>query len=109
MCYYVCVYTYTYTYIYIYIYTHTYIHICIYTDQTKQEAINAGMDYFITKPFAYRDLIALLSSSINLRTRTSLDNMDSLKLNNEDLIETPPLEIDAIKKPGGVSRAKTVG
>jgi signal transduction histidine kinase/CheY-like chemotaxis protein len=30
-------------------------------DQSKQDALDAGMDYFITKPFAYKDLAKLLS------------------------------------------------
>ena len=39
-------------------------------DRSKQDALDAGMDYFITKPFAYKDLAKLL-----LRHR---DNKDSI-------------------------------
>ena len=32
--------------------------------QCKQEALNSGMDYFVTKPFAYKDLQPILSNSM---------------------------------------------
>ena len=32
--------------------------------QSKQEALNSGMDYFVTKPFAYKDLQPILSSGM---------------------------------------------
>eukprot|EP00596_Hydrurales_sp_CCMP1899_P000659 CAMPEP_0119037016 /NCGR_PEP_ID=MMETSP1177-20130426/5105_1 /TAXON_ID=2985 /ORGANISM="Ochromonas sp, Strain CCMP1899" /LENGTH=533 /DNA_ID=CAMNT_0006997681 /DNA_START=1096 /DNA_END=2697 /DNA_ORIENTATION=- len=47
-------------------------------NQTKQEAINAGMNFFITKPFAYRDLTAVLSypSSPRASPRASLTKVN---------------------------------
>eukprot|EP00596_Hydrurales_sp_CCMP1899_P001992 CAMPEP_0119040854 /NCGR_PEP_ID=MMETSP1177-20130426/10890_1 /TAXON_ID=2985 /ORGANISM="Ochromonas sp, Strain CCMP1899" /LENGTH=511 /DNA_ID=CAMNT_0007006311 /DNA_START=1048 /DNA_END=2583 /DNA_ORIENTATION=+ len=32
-------------------------------DETKQEALNAGVDYFVTKPFTYKALTSLLKNS----------------------------------------------
>jgi CheY-like chemotaxis protein len=45
-------------------------------DQSKQDALDAGMDYFITKPFAYKDLAKLLSKyreNKKIETQTALN------------------------------------
>jgi DNA-binding response OmpR family regulator len=34
-------------------------------DQTKQEALTAGVDSFVTKPFTYKALTSLLKNTYN--------------------------------------------
>ena len=46
--------------------------------QSKEEALNSGMDYFVTKPFAYKDLMQILSNAICPPTILSMDESNSV-------------------------------
>ena len=54
-------------------------------DESKQEALEAGMDDFITKPFAYRDLAKILIRHSDKKDRdASVALLSSLECDSED-------------------------
>ena len=55
-------------------------------DQSKQEALDSGMDYFITKPFSYQDLRPILQDIQMKIESTSVSSLDPLYLKCRHMI-----------------------